>query len=225
MFKFGVILSGCGVFDGSEIHEAVSTLLSLDRHGAQYQCMAPNKDFDVVNHLTKQPTGEKRNVLVEAARIARGNIVDLAKVKGADYDGFLLPGGFGAAKNLSSFATAGEKCDVDPQVSRVLTEAQAAGRPIGFICIAPAVGARVFGQKLRPKLTIGQDAGTAKALSAMGARHEPCGVTSFVADDEHRILSTPAYMDAKSIKDVYEGIDKLVAQIVSMARQPAAAAR
>lgn len=214
--KVGVILSGCGVFDGSEIHEAVITLLCLDRAGAAYQCMAPNKDFDVVNHITKAPAGEKRNVLVESARIARGNIVDLAGVKGADFDAFVLPGGFGAAKNLSTFAAEGEHCHVDPQVARVLNEAHAAGKPIGFICIAPAVCARVFGQRLHPTLTIGKDASTAKVIQSMGAHHAACEVDSFIADETHRIISTPAYMDAKSIKDVHAGIEQLVKHLLVM---------
>jgi enhancing lycopene biosynthesis protein 2 len=225
MPKFGVILSGCGVFDGSEIHESVSTLIALDRHGATYQCMAPNKEFEAVNHLTKQPSGEKRNMLVEAARIARGNILDLAKVKGGDYDGFVLPGGFGAAKNLSTFGAEGEKCSVDLQVARVLREAHDAGKPIGFICIAPAVGAKVFGQSLHPTLTIGQDAGTAAKLEKLGAHHQTCGVRDFAVDEKNRILSTPAYMDAKTIKDVLEGIDKLVGKIVEMASEPVGAGR
>ncbi len=220
MPTFGVILSGCGFLDGSEIHESVSTLLALDRHGASYQCMAPNKTFQAVNHLTKQPSGETRNVLIEAARIARGNILDLAKVKGDRYDGLLLPGGYGAAKNLCTFAAEGENCEADPEVARVLREAHAAGRPIGFICIAPAVAARVFGESLHPKLTIGQDADTAGKLEKLGAKHQACGVREFVVDEEHRILSTPAYMDAKTIKDVYEGIDKLVSRIVTMVKQP-----
>jgi enhancing lycopene biosynthesis protein 2 len=222
--KIGVILSGCGVFDGSEIHEAVITLLCLDLHGAAYQCLAPERPFQTVNHLTKQPAGsEKRSVLVEAARIARGDILDLAKVKGADYDGFVLPGGFGAAKNLCTFAVDGPQCQADPQVARVLTEAHAAGRPIGFICIAPAVAAKVFGQSLHPALTIGHDAGTAAGLEKLGARHQPCDVGDFILDAPNRILSTPAYMEARSIKDVYAGVNKLVEKLVELAGRPALA--
>jgi enhancing lycopene biosynthesis protein 2 len=219
MPHIGVILSGCGVFDGSEIHEAVITLLCLDPHGATYQCLAPNKDFEVVNHLIHQPAGRKRNVLAESARIACGEILDLAKVRGADYDGLILPGGFGAAKNLSTFAEDGAQCQADPQVARVLTEAHAAGKPIGFVCIAPAVAARVFGAKLHPKLTIGHDAATAAGLEKMGARHQECGAGDVVVDDACDILSTPAYMEARTIKDVYAGVDKLVAQLVKMAGQ------
>jgi enhancing lycopene biosynthesis protein 2 len=216
--RIGVILSGCGVFDGSEIHEAVITLLCLDLHGAAYQCLAPDRPLQTINHLTKQPGGgEKRNVLVEAARIARGEILDLARVKGADYDGFVLPGGFGAAKNLCTFAMDGAKCSADPQVARVLTEAHAVGRPIGFICIAPAVAAKVFGAALHPTLTIGHEAATAAGLEQLGATHQPCAVGDFILDAKNRILSTPAYMEAKSIKDVYEGVNKLVRKLVEMA--------
>lgn len=218
MPNIGVILSGCGVFDGSELHEAVITLLALDQNGATYQCMAPNKSFDVVDHLTKKATGEKRNVLTEAARIARGKIVDLATVKGDQFDGFILPGGFGAAKNLCNFAFVGAAAEPDAQVKRVLTEAHAAKKPIGFICIAPAVAAAVFGRSLHPTLTIGKDADTAQALEKMGAKHTACEVDAFTVDTANRILSTPAYMDAKSIKDAHAGIARLVAELIKMSR-------
>ena len=218
MPNIGVILSGCGVFDGSELHEAVITLLALDQNGATYQCMAPNKSFDVIDHLAKKPSGEKRNVLTEAARIARGNIVDLANVKGSQFDAFVLPGGFGAAKNLCNFAAAGAAAEADPEVKRVLTEAHAAKKPIGFICIAPAVAAAVFGKSLHPTLTIGKDADTASALEKMGAKHAACDVDSFTIDHANRILSTPAYMDAKSIKDVHAGISTLVVELIKLSR-------
>lgn len=223
MAKIGVILSGCGVFDGSEIHEAVCTLLSLQQRGAGYRCLAPDRDFDVVDHRTHKPTGETRNVLTEAARIARGEIDDLAAVKGTDYDAFVLPGGFGAAKNLCTFAVDGPECDVDPEVERVLTEAHAAGRPVGFICIAPAVAARVFGEALNPKLTIGHDKGTASAIEQLGARHVEADATAIVTDAECGVVSTPAYMEAKGPAEVFTGVDKLVAQLLSMVNTPVSA--
>lgn len=222
MAKVGVILSGCGVFDGAEIHEAVCTLLSLERHGASYRCMAPSREFDVVDHATHKPTGEKRNVLTESARIARGEIDDLAKVKGTDYDAFVLPGGFGAAKNLCTFAVDGPECEVDAEVERVLTEAHAAGRPIGFMCIAPAVAARVFGDELHPRVTIGHDKGTAAGLEKLGARHAEADATEIIADEGCRIVSTPAYMEAKGPAEVFEGVDKLVARVLAMCGQSAA---
>lgn len=220
MAKVGVILSGCGVFDGSEIHEAVITLLCLGQRGAEAQCLAPNRDLAVVDHQTKQPTGATRNVLTESARIARGDILDLATVNGADFDALVLPGGFGAAKNLCTFAIDGADCELDPETSRVLTEAQRAGRPIGFACIAPAVAAKTFGA-LAPTVTIGHDAGTAAGIEALGARHEAVDVDQIVVDTAHRIVSTPAYMEAKSVAEVYTGIDKLVAQVIAMAAEPA----
>ncbi len=216
--KIGVILSGCGVYDGSEIHEAVITLLCLDQCGAAWQCLAPNKPFDVVDHRTKKPVAETRNVLTESARIARGEILELATVKGDEYDGLILPGGFGAARNLCTFAVDGPNCSVDSQVKRVLLEAHAAGRPIGFLCIAPALAAKVFGQTLHPDLTIGHDKSTADALEKLGARHVACDVGDFILDETNKIVTTPAYMEAKSIGQAYEGISKLVNQIVKMAR-------
>jgi enhancing lycopene biosynthesis protein 2 len=218
MAKIGVILSGCGVFDGTEIHEAVLTLLSIEQAGATYQCLAPDRSLQVVDHLKKAPSGETRNVLVESARIARGDVKDLARVKGADFDAIVLPGGFGAAKNLCTFASEGAGCSVDPEVARVLGEAHAARRPIGFICIAPAVAARVFGATLHPVLTIGHDKGTAEAIEKMQARHQACDVKDLVVDEKNRILSTPAYMEGRSVVEVYTGIHKLVKKLVEMTR-------
>jgi enhancing lycopene biosynthesis protein 2 len=212
MGKVGVILSGCGVFDGSEIQEASATLIALAQHGIEYQCMAPDRELDVIDHRTQQPTGEKRNVLTESARIARGEIVDLGEVNGADYDALLLPGGFGAAKNLCTFAMNGPDCDVDPQVDRVLREANAAGKPIGLICIAPALGAKVFGDK-GVKVTIGHDEGTAAAVSQTGATHVGADAESIVVDEDQNIISTPAYMEAQNPAQVYAGISALVENI------------
>lgn len=220
MPKIGVILSGCGVFDGSEIQEAVITLLCLDQQGAAYQCLAPDRLLDVVDHATGQPTDEQRSFLVESARIARGPVTDLAAVKGDAFDAWVLPGGFGAAKNLCTFAIDGAACELDPQVRRVLTEAHAAGRPIGFACIAPAVAAKTFGA-LSPQVTIGHDADAAAGIEAMGARHVACDVEDIVVDEQHRIATTPAYMEAKGVGEVYTGISKMVAQVLAWAGEPA----
>lgn len=214
MGKVGVILSGCGVFDGSELHEAAATLIALAQHGIEYQCMAPDREFDVIDHRTQEPTGEKRNVLTESARIARGEIVDLKEVNGADYDAFFLPGGFGAAKNLCTFAMKGADCEVDPQVERVLNEAKNAGKPIGFICIAPALGAKVFGSN-GVKVTIGHDAGTAEAIGKTGATHVGVDAEQIVIDEDHNIVSTPAYMEAQNPAQVFAGISALVENIAN----------
>lgn len=216
MAKVGVILSGCGVMDGSEIHEAVLVLLSLSQRGATYQCMAPDKPVPVVNHLTKKAEKEPRNMLAEAARIARGDIVKLSDVKGDQYDAFILPGGFGAAKNLCSFAASGADCEVDVDVERVLKEAHAAKKPLGFACIAPVIGAKVFGSE-KPKLTIGHDKETAAGITAMGAEHVSSDVKDIVVDEAHRIVSTAAYMEAKNLTELHVGIDKLVAQVLEWA--------
>jgi len=217
MVKIGVVLSGCGVNDGAEIHESVIALLALDRAGATVVFMAPNKDqMDVVDHLAGEPAGESRNVLVESARIARGEIVDVATVQAADLDGVIVPGGFGAAKNLCNFATQGDGCEADPDVARLLVDMHGARKPIGAICIAPALVARVLGEH-KPTLTIGTDAGTAGALEKMGARHQDCAVQDCVVDAEKKIVTTPAYMLAGSIKEAADGIEKLVGEVVRLA--------
>lgn len=221
MPKVGVILSGCGVQDGSEIHEAVLTLLALDEAGASIVCMAPNKNQTmVVDHTTGKPTGETRNVLVEAARIARGNIKDIAEVSASQLDAVVMPGGFGAALNLCNFATAGEKCEIDSEVSRLLKEMHSAGKPIGAVCIAPAVVARALGEEA-PKLTIGNDVGTAAALEKLGADHVDCPVEDVVIDEKNRVVTSPAYMLAGSIKDLRSGITKTVTEVLRMAKSPA----
>jgi enhancing lycopene biosynthesis protein 2 len=212
----GVILSGCGFMDGAEVHESVCTLLALDRAGATIRCFAPDKDFDVVDHRTGEATGERRNSLEESARIARGEIEDIANADAADLDAVLLPGGFGAAKVLSNFAEAGDGCEVDEDVSRLLRDMHNAKKPIGAICIAPAVVARALGDH-GITLTIGNDGPTATAIEGMGCEHHDCKTTEFVVDEDNRIVSTPAYMLGPTIKHVDEGIRKTVETVLSMA--------
>ena len=214
--KVGVLLSGCGVFDGTEIHEAVLTLLALDRAGAEITCMAPNEEqFHVINHLTQKETDEKRNVLVESARIARGEIKDLKEVNASDLDALIIPGGFGAAKNLSNFAVKGADASVYPEVKRILEEMVSADKPIGAICIAPATLVKALSDK-NPEVTIGSDQDTASAIEAMGGRHITCAVDMIHVDEKNRIVTTPAYMVGPGIKEVAVGIEKLVGQIISM---------
>ena len=218
MAKVGVLLSGCGVFDGVEIHEAVLTLLALDRAGAEIVCMAPNvEQAHVINHLTQEVTAEKRNVLVESARIARGEIKDLKDVQAGDLDALIMPGGFGAAKNLSDFAFKGPQATVLPEVKRLLTDLAAAGKPIGAICIAPATLTKALADR-KPEVTIGTDAGTASAIEAMGGRHKSCSVDMIHLDAGNKLVSTPAYMLGPGIKEVAQGIEKLVARVVELAK-------
>ncbi len=217
MPRIGVLLSGCGVFDGSEIHEAVLTLLALDRAGAEMVCMAPDADqFHVINHLTQQVTGETRNVLVESARIARGEIRNLKDVQAEDLDGLIIPGGFGAAKNLSDFAVKGPEASVHPEVQRILKAMADAGKPIGAICIAPATLTKALSER-RPEVTIGTDTGTAAAIESMGGVHRICTVDHIHVDERNRLVTTPAYMLGPGIKDVAEGIEKLVNKVIDLA--------
>ncbi len=216
MKKIGVILSGCGVFDGSEIHEAVFALLAIDRQGCEAVCMAPSIDCAVTNHLTKQASGETRNVLAESARIARGTIRDIRDVTAADLDAVIFPGGFGAAKNLCDFAMKGAAATVNPDVVRLLKEMIAAGKPIGAICIAPALIAAALGSDYAPLVTIGSDAGTAAEIEKTGAQHQNCSVTGVVVDRKNKLVTTPAYMLATRISQVCEGIDNCVREVVAL---------
>jgi len=218
MAKVGVILSGCGVYDGSEIHEAVITLLALNRAGAEVVSMAPNMEQAVVNHLTGEPVeGASRNVLEESARIVRGEISDIANVNAAELDALFIPGGFGAAKNLCDFAFKGPDCEVHPEVARLIKEVVAAKKPLAAVCIAPALVAKVLGDnRMYPQVTIGTDEGTAEALSSMGATHLSCPVNEFVIDKENKIITSPAYMLAGNISEAAEGIEKTVNALMEM---------
>lgn len=218
MTKVGICLSGCGVKDGSEIHESVITILALNRAGADVKFMAPNMDqLMVVDHLTGNAVEETRNVLVESARIARGEIVDLATVTARDMDALIFPGGFGAALNLCNFGVKGADCDIHPQVTRIIKEMITAKKPIGVICIAPAMMSRALKDlDLHPKLTIGKDEGTAGNMEKMGAVHISCPAKEFVIDERYKIVSTPAYMEAGSISEAAEGIEKLVGKVLEL---------
>lgn len=222
--RIGVVLSGSGFQDGSEIHEAVLALLALDRAGAEVVCMAPDRaQTEVVDHVTGRPTDERRNMLSEAARIARGRIRDVAEVRADELDGVVLPGGFGAAKNLSSFARDGARCTVDEGVARLLRDVHAAGKPIAALCIAPAILAALFGSTLHPEITIGRDAGTARVLTGLGARHRDAGVTDVVVDAHNRFVTTPCYMLEARISEVAVGAERAVQELLRLAGQSAPA--
>ncbi|TBU81897.1 isoprenoid biosynthesis glyoxalase ElbB [Phytopseudomonas dryadis] len=213
--KVAVILSGCGVYDGAEIHESVITLLRLDQRGAEVQCFAPNIDqAHVLNHLSGEEMQPPRNVLVESARIARGNIKDVRELRAADFDALIVPGGFGAAKNLSDFASKGADCTVQADVLAAAQSFVSAAKPIGLICIAPAMAARIFGAGVI--CTIGHDADTAQALTSMGAEHVECEVADIVEDTQRKLVTTPAYMLANSISEAASGINKLVDRVLEL---------
>ena len=211
--KVAVILSGCGVYDGSEIYESTLVLLALDRAGIAYQCMAPNiEQMHVLNHLTGEEMDESRNVLVESARLARGDIIDLAEAKAEDYDGVIFPGGFGAAKNLSNFAVAGGTMTVNEQTLRFTQDMHKQAKVVGLVCIAPALAPILIGEGV--KCTIGNDADTAAAIHALGGEHHICAVNECIIDEDKKVVTTPAYMLAGRISEAAAGIDKLVAAVV-----------
>lgn len=221
MVRAAVVLSGCGVYDGSEIHEAVAVLYHLSRAGASYRCFAPDKaQMHVVNHATGRPAeGESRNVLVESARIARGDIRPLSDLRAADFDCVIFPGGFGAAKNLCDFAVKGATMRVDPDVERVVREFHGAGKPVGMCCIAPVIAARVLGTKSGgpgARVTIGNDAQTAAAIASWGSSNVEQPVTAAQADDANRLVTAAAYMYGDApVHAVFEGIGKMVDGVLS----------
>ncbi len=218
MAKVGLLLAGCGVYDGSEIHEAVISMLALDRAGMQVQCIAPSmSQMHVMDHLRGEEQVEKRNVMVESARIARGNVLNLADADVADFDALVIPGGFGVAKNLCDFAVKGTDCSVNPEVEKFILSMVEAGKPIAALCIAPALVARVLGSAgKKVKLTIGNDADTAAAINAMGAEHIECSVGDCVVDKKFNVVSTPAYMLAASIVQAAAGIEATITTLKGM---------
>lgn len=217
MKKIAVVLSGSGYLDGSEITESVSLLIALHIAGASVSCFAPDIEVPAVNHVTKQQESAKRNVLHEAGRIARGKVESLSHLKVSDYDAVAFPGGFGAAKNLCNWAEKGAECEVHPEVRRVIEEFHAASKPIGAICIAPVLLAKVLGHK-NITLTIGEDPATAAEIKKTGAQHEDCPVDDYISDRESKIVTSPAYMydDAKP-NEVFQGIFGLAHELVEWA--------
>lgn len=217
--RVAVILSGCGFQDGAEIHESVLTLLRLDQLGCEVQCFAPDIEFEVVNHLTGQPTGERRRVLVEAARIARGNIKPLTDAQAEAFDALVIPGGFGSACNLSNFASQGAQCTLNPDVLAVAEAFAEERKPVGLMCISPALAAKIYGPTV--VCSIGTDTATAATIEKMGATHVACAVDAIVEDTHRRLVCTPAYMSATSIAQAASGINALVDRVVTLANTPA----
>lgn len=208
MKKFAVILAGCGSLDGAEIHESVMTLLAIDKLGATYKIFAPDiNQHHVIDHYKKRPMDETRNVLVEAARIARGDIQPLSQFNAADFDALVLPGGFGVAKNLCTYAFDGAAMQVTPEVEAALKAVKDQGKPIGALCIAPVLLAKIFG---KVTLTIGKDEATEKNIEALGAKNIRSGHGDVVVDEKNKLFTTPCYMLDARISDIAEGAENLV---------------
>jgi enhancing lycopene biosynthesis protein 2 len=213
--KVAVVLAGCGVYDGAEIHEAVLTLLALARQGVAAQCFAPNApQHHVINHLTGQEdAGATRNVLIEAARIARGDIKDLREYQAADFDAIIFPGGFGVAKNLCTFALDGVDCWVNADVEAALKATHAAGKPIGALCIAPALVAKVLSPVT---VTVGDDGDVAQGITSMGSHHTVATHGEVVIDESAKVVSTPCYMLDATIGQIADGTEAAVAAVLRM---------
>ncbi|XP_030184675.1 glutamine amidotransferase-like class 1 domain-containing protein 3A, mitochondrial isoform X1 [Lynx canadensis] len=222
--RVALVLSGCGVYDGTELHEASAVLVHLSRGGAEVQIFAPDvPQMHVIDHTKGQPSeSETRNVLTESARIARGKITDLARLSAADHDAAIFPGGFGAAKNLSTFAVDGKDCRVHKDVERVLKEFHEAGKPIGLCCIAPVLAAKVL---RGVEVTVGHEqeeggkwpyAGTAEAIKALGAKHCVKGVTEAHVDQKNKVVTTPAFMCETALHHIHDGIGAMVKKVLEL---------
>ncbi len=212
--KFAVILSGCGVFDGAEIHEATLTLLAISKLGADYKIFAPDTEqYHVINHLNGEVMNEKRNVLVEAARIARGNISPLKNLDMSNFDALIFPGGYGAAKNLSTFAFDGENMKVLPEVEKIILDAAKQNKPIGALCISPVILAKVLGNI---SLTIGNSADVSKIVESFGSKHENTSQIEVAIDLDNKIVTTPCYMLESTIAQIYDGIENAIRAMLKM---------
>ncbi len=214
MKKFAVVLAGCGVFDGAEIHEATLTLLAIAQQGASYDIFAPDIDqHHVVNHITGEEMPETRNVLVESARIARGKIRSLDKFNAELYDAIIFPGGFGVAKNLSTFAFDSDRAKVNPEVEKAVKAMHDAGKPIGALCIAPAMITKILGDI---EVTVGADNGTVQAIAKMGGKHINTSHGDVVVDKKNLVFTTPCYMLKATISQVYQGATNVVREMMKM---------
>ncbi|KAM8820229.1 glutamine amidotransferase-like class 1 domain-containing protein 3, mitochondrial [Eudromia elegans] len=222
--RVAVVLSGCGVYDGTEIHEASAVLVHLSRGGAKVHMYAPDvPQMHVIDHSKGQPAeSESRNVLVESARIARGKITSLAKLTTVDHDAVIFPGGFGAAKNLSTFAVDGKDCKVNREVERVLKDFHKAGKPIGLCCISPVLAAKVLAGA---EVTVGHEeeeggkwpyAGTAGAIKEMGGKHCVKEVTEAHVDAKNKVVTTPAFMCETELHDIFDGIGAMVKNVLKL---------
>lgn len=208
MKKFAVVLSGCGVFDGAEIHEATLTMLAIKKQGAQYEIFAPDiSQHHVINHITGEEMDETRNVLIESARIARGQIKDLKQYEPNNYDALIFPGGFGAAKNLCDFAFNGADCTINPDVEKAILKTAGKNKPIGALCISPVIFAKVFGDV---EVTIGQDPGTAEAIEKLGATHIKTNHGEVIIDEKNNLYTTPCYMLDANILEIAKGASNIV---------------
>lgn len=222
--RVALVLSGCGVYDGTEIHEASAILVHLSRGGAEVQIFAPDvPQMHVIDHTKGQPSeSESRNILTESARIARGKITNLAQLSAANHDAAIFPGGFGAAKNLSTFAVDGKDCKVNKEVERVLKEFHGASKPIGLCCIAPVLAAKVI---KGVEVTVGHEqeeggkwpyAGTAEAIKALGAKHCVKGVTEAHVDQKNKVVTTPAFMCETALHHIHDGIGAMVKKVLEL---------
>ena len=219
MKKIAIVLAGCGVFDGAEIHESVLTMLYLRKTGHEYFCFAPNRpQYHVIDHTKEQPVEyESRNILIEGARIARGEIKKIEEYNPSDFDALIFPGGFGVAKNFFSFVFDGINCTIQYDIEKVIRDTNKQGKPIGAMCISPVLIVRSFkGSPIKPVVTIGNVPELIEAIEKMGGEHRECKVDEICVDEKNHIVTCPAYTIANNIAEAASGIEKLVNKIIEI---------
>lgn len=213
--KAAVVLAGCGVMDGAEIHEAVMTMYAIDKNGGSYRLFAPNvAQHHVINHITGDEMKESRNVLTEAARIARGKISPMTDYRAADFDALIFPGGFGVAKNLCTYAFDGPDCHVDRVVEEAILATHRAGKPIGALCISPVLIARVLGDVT---VTIGNDRGTTADIAKLGGKHENKRHGEVAVDSKNLIVTAPCYMLDATLSEIARDAEAVVKALMELA--------
>ncbi len=216
MKSIAVILCGCGVFDGSEVHESVLTMLALSNNNAKVHFFAPDEfQPTVINHINGELKTDKRNQMEESARISRGKIAPLSSADASKLDALIIPGGFGAAKNLCDFAVKGSDCEINKELLSLVRQMHQQKKPLGLMCIAPVMLPKMLNTSV--ELTIGNDSETIAEIVKMGGKHIECTVDNIVVDESNKVVTTPAYMLAQSIGEANIGINKLVEKVLEMA--------
>jgi len=214
--KIGVLLSGAGVYDGAEIQEAVLTLLEIERMGYEPVCIGINaQQHHVINHLNGQEQVQARNMLEEAARIARGQITEISSVVPAELDALVIPGGFGSAKNFSTWAFDGPEASIRSDVKLLLVNMYNVGKPIVALCVSPVLLALALeGIHPAPTLTIGstqeaspyQISAFQEGLQAKGIRTTDCSINEICIDATNRIITAPCYMLEATLPELQSNI-------------------
>jgi enhancing lycopene biosynthesis protein 2 len=224
--KIGVLLSGCGVYDGAEIQETVFALLAIEELGAEAICLSVNKNqHHVVNHLTGEEMPESRNMLVEAARIARGAVHDISTFDNTQIDALVIPGGFGSAKNFTTWAFEGPNGSILPEIKELIQQCISDKKPIAALCVSPVIVGLALNQSdLQATMTLGTDKekspyeinAFSSGLSQTGVQVEMKTIREIALDEKLKIVSAPCYMMDASIVEIRTNIQQAMQALIQL---------